>query len=191
MSRPRLLSSLRRDYNEAALELKEFAIDQLNLTRRKLSKMRDSINLDKKGKATTDRGKIARIRNTRGAFLWLPVRYENDLIHGSWWFVWGSLISTLIPVIPLIDIHLKFFHEPENTVLSAFANSSTWIFLIISGIFTTMGSWVFIRAFEHPPPEPFFPNIHHLCTDELLGAWLFLGIIIIIIIIIVIIITIC
>ena len=123
MSRTRVLSNLRREYNEAALELKEFALDQLNFTKRKLSKMRDSINLSKKGKATTNKGKIARIRNTRGAFLWLPVRYENDLVHGSWWFVWGSLMSTLIPIIPLLDINLHFFSSAEHTVLNAFANS--------------------------------------------------------------------
>ena len=174
MSRPRVLSSLRREFNEAELELKEFVMDKLALTSRKLSRMRDSISLDKKGKATTDRGKIARIRNTRGAFLWLPVKYENDLVHGSWWFVYGSLMSTVIPIIPLMDIHLHIFVEPEGTVLNAFANSSTWVFLIISGLFFTIGSWVFIRAFEQPPPEPLFPDIHHLCTDELVGAWLFL-----------------
>jgi hypothetical protein len=83
-------------------------------------------------------------------------------------------MSTLIPIIPLLDIYLHFFSSPEHTVLNAFANSSTWIFLIISGIFSTIGSWVFIRAFEEPPPEPIFPNIHHLCTDELLAGWLFL-----------------
>ena len=174
MSRPRVLSSLRRDFNEAELELKEYVIDTLAFTKRKISKMRESINLDSKGIAISERGKIARIRNTRGAFLWLPVKYDNDLIHGSWWFVYGSFMSTLIPIIPLIDIHTHFFHEPEGTQLTAFANSSTWIFLIISGVFFTVGSWVFIRAFENPPPEPFFKDIHHLCTDELLGAWIFL-----------------
>ena len=175
MSRPRLLSSLRREFNEAELEMKEYVMDKFALTKRKLSKMRGSIDIDKKGKAVTDRGKIARIRQSRGAFKWLPVKYENDLVHGSWWFVWGSLMSTVIPIIPLMDIHLHLFETPEGTVLNAFANSSTWLFLIISGLFFTIGSWVFIRAFKHPPPEPLFPDVYHLCTDELVGAWLFLA----------------
>lgn len=169
-----MLSNLRREFNEAELELKEYVIDTLKITKRKLSRMRDSINLESKGSALTDRGKIARIRCTRGAFLWLPIKYDNDLVHGSWYFVYGSFLSTLIPMIPLIDIYTRFFYTPEDTQLGAFANSSTWIFLIISGIFSTVGSYVFIRAFKDPPVEPLFPDLHHFCTDELFASWILL-----------------
>jgi len=27
----------------------------------------------------------------RGALKWLPVLFDNDMVHGSWWFVYGSI----------------------------------------------------------------------------------------------------
>jgi hypothetical protein len=51
------------------------------------SSMRESIQL--RGKATTKKAKIMRIRKARRVFKWLPVKYSNDLVHGSWWMVWA------------------------------------------------------------------------------------------------------
>ena len=40
----------------------------------------------------------------RGTFKWMPVYFANDLVHGSWWYVWGSIFATVIPIVPLIEI---------------------------------------------------------------------------------------
>jgi hypothetical protein len=108
----------------------------------------------------------------RGAFRNLPVYCANDIVHGSWWYVWGSFIATLIPIIPLADIHSGFFNVTEDTELPVFNDSATWVLLILSGLFYTVGSFAFVRAFRNPPPRPIF-KWHHLSTDELLGAWLY------------------
>jgi hypothetical protein len=34
---------------------------------------------------------IQQIKMKRGAMKWLPVYFQNDLVHGSWWFVVGSI----------------------------------------------------------------------------------------------------
>ena len=36
------------------------------------------------GKALTRRGKKLQILRARGIFLFLPVRFSNDIVHGSW-----------------------------------------------------------------------------------------------------------
>lgn len=92
------------------------------------------------GKATTDKGIVRRIRVSRpGCFSWLPVYCENDMVHGSWWMVWGSLVSAIIPCIPLADLHLHFFVIPEETQIRGFDFDVTWIMLILMGIFFTIG----------------------------------------------------
>ena len=57
--------------------------------------------------------------------------------------------------------------------MKAFDESATWVLLIISSIFFTIGSYVFVRAFESPPKPPLF-TWRHFSTDELLAAWLYL-----------------
>jgi hypothetical protein len=77
-------------------------------------------------------------------------------------------------VIPLIDVHVHIFSVPPHTALYAFGQSVTWILLILSSIFYTIGSYVFARAFEDPSPKPLLANWKHFQTDELLSAWIFL-----------------
>lgn len=89
------------------------------------------------------------------------------------WYVWGSLVSAFIAMIPLIDLSISIFDVPEATSLKAFDESATWVLLIISSIFFTIGSYVFVRAFESPPKPPLF-TWRHFATDELLAAWLYL-----------------
>jgi hypothetical protein len=36
------------------------------------------------GKATTKKGKKLQILRARGAFIYLPVLFSNDIVHGSW-----------------------------------------------------------------------------------------------------------
>ena len=109
----------------------------------------------------------------RGVFKWLPVLCSNDLVHGSWWFVWGSVVTALTAVYPIINKEVT--HDIHNDdVLPATDFEITWAMLIISGLFFTLGSLAFVRAFEEPPKQPLFHNYKHFQTDELLGAWFFL-----------------
>lgn len=109
----------------------------------------------------------------RAVFKWLPVLCSNDIVHGSWWFVWGSLLAMLTAVIPLVDYYAHFFQASDNT-LPALEFTETWALLIISGFFFTIGSWCFVRAFEEPERHPLLHGWYHFQSDELLGAWLFL-----------------
>ena len=89
------------------------------------------------------------------------------------YFVWGSLLSVGIAMVPLIDIYEPFFIVPPDTELKAFDDARCWILLIISSIFFTVGSYIFVRAFDDPPPPAMF-KWYHISTDELLAAWLYL-----------------
>ena len=102
---------------------------------------------------------------------------EKSNMHLVWksfrWFVWGSLVSGLIALIPLIDLSIKIFHVTEASDLKALDAAATWVLLILSSVFFTIGSYVFVRAFEAPPQPPLF-KYRHFSTDELLAAWLYL-----------------
>ena len=94
-----------------------------------------------------------------------------DFVFRSWWFFWGSLLSAFISLVLLIDATgVPFFSAPANTTLSAFSNISTWAFLLISGVFYTLGSYAFVRAFSEPRIPPLF-TWRVIETDELLGCW--------------------
>jgi len=125
------------------------------------------------GRAKTIEGRRARIVAKRKAFEFIPVAFSSDLVHGSWWMVTGSALSVLVPVPLLIDCFILFFTVPSDTDHKAFDEEATWILMIISNFFFALGSWIFIRAFEEPPPPPMLPQFTHTSTDELLGAWLY------------------
>lgn len=115
-----------------------------------------------------------RILKRRGAFVWLPILCSNDLVHGSWWFVVGSMIAMIIPIVPLLDLFYPFW-STEHGTLPLLEDAATFGLLIISGLFFTLGSLAFVRATEEPPLKPLFNHYSmHLATDELLAAWLFL-----------------
>ena len=109
----------------------------------------------------------------RGAFKWLPVLCSNDLVHGSWWMVFGSLGAALFAIVPLIQQYLSFYSQHDD-VLPTVDFEVTWMLLIFSGIFYGIGSLAFVRAFEEPPKRALFWFNRHFQTDELLGAWFFL-----------------
>lgn len=109
----------------------------------------------------------------RGAFKWLPVLCSNDLVHGSWWFVWGSFLTAVFAIYPLIQKHVHLYDQTDD-LLPATDFDVTWALIIVSGCFFTLGSLAFVRAFEEPPKEPLFKDYKHLQSDELLAAWLFL-----------------
>lgn len=109
----------------------------------------------------------------RGALTWLPVYCSNDLVHGSWWFVWGSLGCVIFAIIPIIDIYSTKFNLVEESIPEKFFDA-TWALLIFSSFAFGLGSLAFVRAFEEPRQRPLFWWYKHLQNDELLGAWLFL-----------------
>lgn len=126
-------------------------------------------NTKPRGKASSKKAKIRQIRTSRRAFKCLPVYMSSDLVYGSWWMVSGSIVATLISVIPLIDLYTKFFVVPTSTDVRAFDDPMAWFLSIIAGILFTVGSYAFVRAFECPPRSPLFRGHYHIQTDELFG----------------------
>lgn len=107
----------------------------------------------------------------RVVFRWLPLHFHNDLVAGSWYFVFGSIIFTLISIIPLIDEKLFPSSSGNLTSEEIIALSSL---LVVSGIFFTLGSGAFVRALrEEDKLKPPVFNCFHCSTDELLAAWLY------------------
>lgn len=109
----------------------------------------------------------------RGAFIFLPVMFSNDLVCGSFYFALGSFISTSFSIYPLLINHIGEYSKQDD-ILPNNDYDITWILLIISGLFFTFGSLLFMRAFTEPFQKPLFENFKHLQTDELFASWLFL-----------------
>lgn len=115
------------------------------------------------------------LKRNRVIFKFLPCICSNDLVAGSWYFVWGSFLSTIIPLVPILDFHYHYFTIPEKTQLDAFDLLSSWVMLSCSGIFFTWGSYALVRTFETPPIQPLV-SIRIISNDAILAAWLyFLG----------------
>jgi hypothetical protein len=139
------------------------------------SSMRLATDLSAIDRRNRRRNRRKRVRDRRGAFQFLPVYCSNDLVHGSWWFVLGSVLATIIPVVPLVDLFYPFWPTSVSIKLPLLSDVTTFALLIVSGFFFTIGSLAFVRATEEPPLRPLFSKITvHLETDELLAAWLFL-----------------
>ena len=85
------------------------------------------------------RSKLERVVTRRGAFEWLPVIGSNDLIHGSWWFVLGSVgvVGTT-----LVVIYNKYYLvlSDDDSTLTKSGFVVTWLLLCVSGIFSTLGT---------------------------------------------------
>lgn len=121
----------------------------------------------------TDMTKAQVIIRRRGAFKWLPVLCSNDLVHGSYWFVFGSAAMTLFSIVPLVQKYMDLYNQHDD-LLPAADFTVTWTLMAFSGFFFTLGSLAFARAFEEPSPRPLFYYNKHFQTDELFAAWLFL-----------------
>mmetsp|Transcript_886 Transcript_886/g.1371 ORF Transcript_886/g.1371 Transcript_886/m.1371 type:complete len:607 (-) Transcript_886:213-2033(-) len=110
----------------------------------------------------------------RGSMRCLPVLFSNDLVHGSWWFAIGSVLFVITSVMILINSFGKSLGE-DDSALDGYHYRATWVLMIISGIFGTLGAMAFMRAVhEEPPFKPLFPNWYFVQNDELVGSWLFL-----------------
>lgn len=109
----------------------------------------------------------------RRAFRWMPVLFSNDLVHGSWWYVLGSLFTTIVSGILLANLYVLIL-DKDKTILSTEDNTAAWALLTLSGLVYTIGSLVFTRALYLPRLPPLIPGWRHVATDELLASWLFL-----------------
>ena len=98
----------------------------------------------------------------------LPVHFDNDLIHGSWWFALGSLATIFFSSIVLANSYHTTVLGTDDSILSNTHYEAVWICIIISGIFYFFGSLAFVRAmFVTPPMRPLF-SWYHISSDELL-----------------------
>ena len=55
-----------------------------------------------------------RIVEKRKAFKWLHVKFDNDIVYGSRYFVWGSALCMIIPIFPLISIYRTLWDENDD-----------------------------------------------------------------------------
>lgn len=124
--------------------------------------------------AETDEDRIRRITKNRGCLKGVPVLCSNDLVHGSWYYVWGSLLSAIIPIFPLISLYLgsEMWWPVSEVGMARDIHAVAYALMALLGIFYTLGSYAFLRAVEFPTPPPLFPDFYHFQSDELLGMWL-------------------
>lgn len=121
------------------------------------------------------------LKNRRVVFNWLPTfGFISDYLHGSWWFVWGSLVSAVFPIPPLIDVYFpgSVFKVQPNPKASDhpqtfFEVETSWWSLIAMGIFFTGGSLIFARPYYTPPLPSLFKGNAWLSNDDILAAWMF------------------
>lgn len=119
-------------------------------------------------------------------FAWLPKHgMVSDLVYGSWWFIYGSIFSAVIPLVPLASLYMGWWPDP-STFLPLDIHVATYALLVFVGVFFTIGSYAFLRA-VHPQLKdtPLFNKAYekrreHLgllqrqcMTDELFGMWCF------------------
>ena len=97
--------------------------------------------------------------------------FRNDLIHGSWWFVLGSILVVLSSAIIVANRYQRNIGS-DDSKLSTGAYTTTWVLIAVSGVFYTLGSLGFVRAMNDPPMKPMF-SWYHLSTDELFATWMF------------------
>ena len=121
------------------------------------------------------RSRRLQIRSRRGSLRWLPVSFANDLVHGSWWFVAGSVYVVLSSSIVLANRYDSFnYLGDDSSEMSDFHYRATWFLVLVSGLMFTLGSLAFVKAMHDPPLQPWFPSWYHFQNDELVGSWFFL-----------------
>jgi uncharacterized BrkB/YihY/UPF0761 family membrane protein len=83
--------------------------------------------------------------------------------------------SVLMVITSCIILSNDFDHimGDDDSTLTRFHYRGSWVLMIISALFFTLGSLAFVRAVHQDPPmKPLF-KWYHLSSDELLGSWLF------------------
>jgi hypothetical protein len=84
------------------------------------------------------RTKNEKIIAKRGAFKYLPVMGNNDLIHGSVWFTLGSVGIVFTAVFVVVNKYFQMLSD-DDSALSRNEFVDSWILLAISGVFSTFG----------------------------------------------------
>lgn len=112
----------------------ELSIRERSSMRSKFLDFKDSVVDHSYDKNETINQRNVRIRNRRrGAFTWLPVIFGwNDLLHGSYWFLWGSILAMLIPVIPLVALFEDLWPNDEEVVQHTAVRNITLLPFLIS-----------------------------------------------------------
>lgn len=131
-------------------------------------------NVDERDEMESKEVRNVRIKKRRGAFRYLPTYFANDLLHGSYWFFWGSVLAMVIPILPILSI-LYHLYEHVGSL-----NDTLYLYiyglLIFGGLMFSIGSYHFLRVFIEPPPEPYFNYcrcISNGANDELIAGWYF------------------
>lgn len=108
----------------------------------------------------------------RRAFRFLPALARNDLVFGSWWFVFGSTIAVLLSVVVLVNNYYDYLGS-DDSALPPLDYRIAWGMALASSVLFTVGSTAFVRACNEPPLPP-------LCgltcgsSDESFGLWFFI-----------------
>lgn len=85
------------------------------------------------------------------------------------YFVWGSVIWFLFPIIPIIDIYHPLFpsnEDNDDVPLPMAENIANFILVMLSGVLFTIGSLFFVRSFWEPKLESFFENLGGCCLEH-------------------------
>lgn len=112
------------------------------------------------------------ITSKRRAFRFLPAFSRNDLVFGSWWFVFGSLVAVMLCVVVLVNNYYDYLGS-DDSALPPLDYRIAWGMALASSVFFTVGSLAFVRACNEPPLPP-------LCwlacgnSDESFGLWFFI-----------------
>ena len=163
-------------------ELRSTANDEDSSSFNRMSIMRQALVRNKRETKLLTRGvdKLEthhlndEIAARRGAFKQLPVLFANDLVHGSWWFVIGSLFFTVTSAIVIYnDVDILPLLSEDDSKLPRSYFKTAWAMMVLSGVIFTLGSFFFVRAMHEPPMAPLF-TWYHISTNELLASWLFL-----------------
>lgn len=111
----------------------ELSIRGRSSMRSKFLDFKDSVVDHSYDKNETINQRNVRIRNRRrGAFTWLPVIFGwNDLLHGSYWFLWGSILAMCIPVIPLVALFEDLWPNDEAVVQHTAVRNITLLLLFL------------------------------------------------------------
>jgi hypothetical protein len=71
---------------------------------------------------------------------WLPVYFNSDLLHGSWWYVWSSLLGVGVAVIVLFDDYQYVDLGNDDSVLPPDLFRLAWGLCLLSSVMFTVGA---------------------------------------------------
>jgi hypothetical protein len=77
----------------------------------------------------------------RGSMLLLPVLFHNDLVHGSWWLVVGSVLFVLTSVLVLLNSFDYFVFLGEDRNLNQSPYRATWVRMCVCDMFIKPTLW--------------------------------------------------